>query len=325
MVTVRFPGATTPYAEVPALNRIASHGAIRDYRFASDEDVEWQSGHGVDPRVHQFLLTDDAIGWCDEELGIVHGLLQRLDSRFPRPERSWDEARYAFTSMMIPYGRARPTPHITWAASIFREPASAIRTEPYPSRQFPEPKNSARSSCSIDICFRTTRGIFHRRCCAGSFTASTNSSAISDTRSFRASTFRSPRLRHAGRKLALSYMFAPVVLQRIADLPSKGVSTITMADLFTWNQNAIFGDLRTAQSQAPRAFAAICSAVTRRCSRSWRRSRRKGRHTTRKRWRVTSWVIGSTNRRRAAQDVRRSDARAPRGDACRRDARLARP
>jgi hypothetical protein len=40
-------------------------------------------------------------------------------------------------------------------------------------------------------------------------------------------------------------MFSPVVLQRIADLPSKGAGTMTMADLFTWNQNAIFGDLRT--------------------------------------------------------------------------------
>jgi len=46
---------------------------------------------------------------------------------------------------------------------------------------------------------------------------------------------------------ALGYMFAPITLQRVADLPSKYPSgkTMSLTDLFTWNQNAIYGDLKT--------------------------------------------------------------------------------
>ena len=44
---------------------------------------------------------------------------------------------------------------------------------------------------------------------------------------------------------ALADMFAPVVLQRLADMPTKAApgSTMTLADLFTWTQRSIFGDL----------------------------------------------------------------------------------
>ena len=43
----------------------------------------------------------------------------------------------------------------------------------------------------------------------------------------------------------LNYMFSPLVLQRLADLPTKypAGSTMSLADLFTWTQDAVFGDL----------------------------------------------------------------------------------
>ena len=45
---------------------------------------------------------------------------------------------------------------------------------------------------------------------------------------------------------ALGYMFAPLVLERLADMPSKTErteSTMSLADLFVWSQRSIFGDL----------------------------------------------------------------------------------
>jgi hypothetical protein len=44
---------------------------------------------------------------------------------------------------------------------------------------------------------------------------------------------------------ALNYMFAPLTLQRIADLPTKAKpgQTMTLTDLFTWTQRSIYGDV----------------------------------------------------------------------------------
>jgi hypothetical protein len=43
----------------------------------------------------------------------------------------------------------------------------------------------------------------------------------------------------------LNYMFSPLLLQRIADLPSKNRpgQTMSLADLYTWTQDSIFGDI----------------------------------------------------------------------------------
>jgi hypothetical protein len=44
---------------------------------------------------------------------------------------------------------------------------------------------------------------------------------------------------------ALAYMFAPLTLQRIDDLPTKAKAgqAMTLADLFTWTQRSIYGDI----------------------------------------------------------------------------------
>ena len=44
---------------------------------------------------------------------------------------------------------------------------------------------------------------------------------------------------------ALNYMFSPLVLQRLADLPTKypAGKTMSLTDLFVWTQNAIFSDV----------------------------------------------------------------------------------
>jgi len=40
-------------------------------------------------------------------------------------------------------------------------------------------------------------------------------------------------------------MFSPLVLERLADLPTKAKpgETMTLADLFTWTQDSVFGDI----------------------------------------------------------------------------------
>jgi hypothetical protein len=47
---------------------------------------------------------------------------------------------------------------------------------------------------------------------------------------------------------ALANMFAPLVLQRLADMPTKAApgTTMSLEDLFTWTQKSVFGDLASA-------------------------------------------------------------------------------
>ncbi|HWT05061.1 MAG TPA: hypothetical protein VN224_04845, partial [Xanthomonadales bacterium] len=44
---------------------------------------------------------------------------------------------------------------------------------------------------------------------------------------------------------ALSYMYAPTVLARLADMPTKAKpgETMTIADLFEWSRTSIYGDI----------------------------------------------------------------------------------
>lgn len=241
------PAAATPQAEVPALNRIASQWSMPQYRFASDEDVEWANGHAVDPRVEWFVLSHDTLGWCDQQLGIVHGLLQRIDSRFPRPEHSWDEERAALGYVMNPFGRCTlHATHFIGGEYLSRarvgDAHAALPLTPVPRAQ------ELRAYAMVD------RYLFAND--AWSFSQTTLRRLVySEHEPFLDFGYHElPRLDVSLSDLAaryqnaaLAFMFNPNVLARIADLPSVAApgSTMTLVDLFTWNQKAIYGDLES--------------------------------------------------------------------------------
>jgi hypothetical protein len=242
----RIPGATTPDAELPALHRIASEWSNPRFRFASDEDVEWANGHAVDPRVEQFLLSDDQIGWCDEQLQIVHAVLKHLDSSYPRPEHSWDDERAAFGTVLNQYGRCTiDATHYIGGEYLSR--ARVGDTHAALPLTVVSRADELRAFQVVD------RNLFSDR--AWHFSPTTLRRLVySEHEPFLNFGYtEQPRfdvsvaaVAARFQDMALSFMFSPVMLQRIVDLPSKaaGMNTMTMTDLFTWNQNAIFGDVR---------------------------------------------------------------------------------
>ena len=99
------PGATTPEQERPTLLRWASAWSNPWRRFAMDEDVDWASGHAIDPRVDQFDLTSDNLGWCQAQLRIVDTILRNMPRRYLEIEQSHDPLRQAFEGVLFPYLR----------------------------------------------------------------------------------------------------------------------------------------------------------------------------------------------------------------------------
>ena len=243
------PGAKTPRDELPTLNKWASAWSDPKYRFASDEDVFWAGGHAVDPRVHQFLLSSDQLGWCSEQLAIVQGLLKSLDSRFPKPQQSWQDERAAFGFTLTPYIRCSSNA----AHFIGGEYLSRARVgDPHAAPPLtPVSRDDERRAFRM-----VDRYVFSND--AWNFSPMTLRRLVYTEHSSFSGFNYNPTLRHdlsvaelAARvqNVALGYMFAPLVLARIADLPTKAKpgATMTLSDLFTWAQRSIYGDLAPVQ------------------------------------------------------------------------------
>ncbi len=94
------PERATPQDEVPTLNRWASVWTNPLFRFASDEDVDYGSGHAIDPRVAQWDLTNDPLSWGETQLKLSHDLFSSLDQHWPQPGNTYDQERAAFSAVL---------------------------------------------------------------------------------------------------------------------------------------------------------------------------------------------------------------------------------
>jgi len=238
-------GAKTPQDEVPTLDRWAQAAVLPKYRFASDEDVEF-NGHAVDPRVAQFMLTNDQIGWCDTQLGIDRSLLRSLDSRFPRAQMPWDQERSAFGLLIGMYGRCSTAmSHYVAGEYLSR----ARRGDPHA----PDPLTPVARGEELRAFRNLDRYVFS----ADAFPVSSTTlrrivySEYEPIDNYGYQELPRHDISFSGlvgnyQNRALNYMFGPLVLQRLADLPAKAAGryrTMTLADLFTWTQRSVYGDL----------------------------------------------------------------------------------
>jgi hypothetical protein len=238
------PNARTPYDEVPTLSRWASAWTDPKVRFASDEDVFW-NGHAIDPRVHQFMLTNDPLSWCGTQLGLVENLLPKLDARFPTSEHPYDEERVAFAVL------ANKVSACTADAShwIGGEYLSRSRVgDPHAETPLvPVPRaDEVRAFAMLDR-YLFSNAAFHydprtlRRLVYSEHETFSSFGAVFVPRHDLSVADIAGRLQLR----ALAYMYAPLTLARLADLPTKAKpgETMTLADLFTWSQKSIFGDI----------------------------------------------------------------------------------
>ncbi len=245
------PGAQTPQQEQSTLNRWASRWANPRYRFASDEDAdEFASGHSIDPRVVQFNLTDHPIAWCGVQMKMLHGVMNTVNAHFPEPGVPYDEARSAFLTPMRQYVRcATDAAHTIGGEYLSR----AQRGDPGAGAPIqPVPLAKERAAWS-----QMANGLFSEQ--AWHFNPQVlDTLTYSEYSEFTSAKWAyNPPHRHdvsvaeyasGAQNMVLRELFSPLRLQRIDEFSlryGRG-RTMTMADLFTWAQSSIFGNIANA-------------------------------------------------------------------------------
>ncbi|MBC5810544.1 MAG: zinc-dependent metalloprotease [Candidatus Eremiobacteraeota bacterium] len=241
--------ASTPTQELPTLQRWASRWADPKYRFASDEDAQFGSGHSVDPRVMQDVLTNKPLDWCAVQADMMHSVMDAVANRFPSPGQSFEDARRAFSGPLNYYIRCAVMPaHIIGGEYLSRanrgDPGAPAPLTPVARADEAYAMQWLNKRLFSDAAWRFNPKVLR--------TLTYNErSAFAD-----GAWVYNPTARHdlaivqvanAAQDSALAEMFAPLRLQRIDDLGLKypAGSTMTIGDLFQWTRDGIFGDILT--------------------------------------------------------------------------------
>jgi hypothetical protein len=239
------PGAKTPQDERTMLDRWAQSSDDPKYMFAGDEDGDFTDGHAIDPRAAPFLLSNRPIDWCSTQLDMTKGFIATIDRRFPAYQQPWQDERTAFLSLMNRYSTcASSLTHYVAGEYLTRnrigDPGVHTALSPVPRAE------ELRAFSLLDkYLFADSNWHFSR--------ATLQRLVYTEYMPF-ANFGYDPQPRHdlpvveivgALQTRALSNMFAPLVLQRLADMPTKAAagSTMTLEDLFTWTQTSVFGGL----------------------------------------------------------------------------------
>ena len=242
------PGAKTPADEVATLGQWASAWSDPMYRYANDEDVEWGDGHAIDPRVEQFDLTNDNLGWCDAQFTVVDRLFQSLEPRFATSRSTHDAQRQAFEFALFPYTQcASIASHYLGGEFLARahigDPGASLPLDPVPVAK-------ARQAFAL-----LDRYVFSERAWHLSPRLLRQMVYTEWVTDFPQAPWQyAPPVRHDEPLTAiaatlqgrlLGQLFAPVVLQRLDDLSLKYApgATMTLTDLFAWTHRSVFGDL----------------------------------------------------------------------------------
>jgi len=239
------PGATTPQDEGPTLARWAAASQDPKYAFAGDEDGSFQDGHAIDPRAAPFLLSNRPLDWCTTQLDLTKSLFATLDRHFPQRQQPWSDERTAFLSLLLRYDRC--TASLTHYIAGEYLTRNRIGDPGVRTALAPVSRGEERRAFSLLNTYLFADANWH-------FSPTTLERLVYTEYIPFANFGYDPKPRHdlpvvelvgAMQSHALAAMFAPLVLQRLADLPTKARagSTMTLADLFTWTQSAVFDDL----------------------------------------------------------------------------------
>lgn len=243
------PNATTPEQELPTLQTWASRWTNPTYMFASDEDaVTFASGHAIDPRVVQFVLTNEPLQWCAGQMTLMRDLMNRVNARFPERGMPYDEARSAFLTPLRLDLRCAGTP-VHWIGGEYLsrarkgDPGAGAPLTPVSLADERAAWAQLSSGLFADAPWRFNPQVLE------TLTYSEVSSPANG-----ASWSYNPTPRHdvsiaatvnAAQAAALRELFSPLRLQRIDDLSTKygAGKTMSMTDLFDWSRASIYGSI----------------------------------------------------------------------------------
>lgn len=237
------PGAKTPQAERPTLERWASQWSNPRYAWSSDEDTSWFNGAGVDPRNQQWDLTNDNIGWCQTQMKMSHDLIGKVDRRFPRAQGSFDDLRQAFGSLL---GETSRCSQIVGRYIGGEYVSRSKRGDPHAALPLsPIPKSVQERAFKVleSNLFSADAWNFSPYLLRQSVTQYRYDDWNGNLPYRHDIAIELIAARY--QMLTLIRMFNPVTLQRLDDMQYKygGGKTMDIVDLFTWMQSAVYNDL----------------------------------------------------------------------------------
>lgn len=252
------PGAQTPEQEVPTLRRWASAWSNPWTRYASDEDVDYATGHAADPRVEQGMLTNDPLAWCGVEMKMYRDQIASLNRYWPANGNDYEQERDVLALILRRYDHCAIAAahylggqYLSWAhagdsgaqAPIVpvslqteRRAMNVLDAALFNPNALPVPAsvlNRLRYTEWSGYSYTSWEGYGNLPSWAYDPPGRHDFSLVEEINETQLS--------------AIDYLLKPLVLQRIDENPAEATQpTMTIADLFDWLHTGIFGDLRAA-------------------------------------------------------------------------------
>ena len=252
------PGAQTPEQEVSTLRRWASGWTNPWTRYASDEDVDYETGHAADPRVEQGMLTNDPLSWCNIQMKMDRDQIASLNRYWPSYGTAYEEERDVFAFLLRRYDTCAIVSahylggqYISWAHA--GDPGAQAPIVPVSLRTERRAMEILDASLFNPNALAVPASVLNRlRYSEWSGYGYTSWEGYGNLPKWA----YDPPDRHdfplveqinGAQLAAVDYLFKPLVLQRIDENPAESTRpTMTIADLFDWLHAGIVGDLREA-------------------------------------------------------------------------------
>ncbi|MDP9023911.1 MAG: zinc-dependent metalloprotease, partial [Candidatus Eremiobacteraeota bacterium] len=249
------PGANTPEAELPTLQRWASDWTNPTHRYASDEDVAWGNGHASDPRVVQGILTNDPLAWCAVQLKMDHDLMRSVDRRLPHSGSAYETETNDFAAILGNYDNCATMPvHYMGGQYVARSHRDDPRADrpiiPVPRteelRAFQMMDQYLFSDAAWQFSPRLLQGLGYSEWSGYGYVSWPGYGNLPVWAYNPPQRHDFPIMERIARaqSRAIDEMFLPLVLQRIDENPLEATKpTMTIEDLFTWMQQSVYGDI----------------------------------------------------------------------------------
>ncbi len=252
--------APSTEGERSQLQALAAQTTQKDLRYATDEDNQWADGFATDPRVNTFDLSSDPLAYTSDVYAINRRLFNTLLTRLPNKGESYQATRDAFASTLRSwYSVSRYATHYIGGMYFTRNHRGDLNaTLPFT----PVPRAQEKRAFAL-----LDRYVFSDD--AFTFSPSLLNSLGSDRFShWQSDPNASLRLEfpvdeyvQAYQLILLAQMWQPNVLSRLASLESrvaKPTDTMSLADLYDWTDQSIWGDLSNSRLRSvPRNHRAL--------------------------------------------------------------------
>jgi Met-zincin/Domain of unknown function (DUF5117) len=249
------PGANTPEAELPTLQRWAQAWSNPWYRYASDEDVSWGDGHAADPRSEQGDLTNDPLAWYEVQMGMFRQLIDAETKRSVKTGEAFELASDSFQHALFSYlGDARAPAHYIGGQYVSRahrgDPGAEPPVVPVPlavqKRAFGIMDRYLFSDANFRIAPSVLNLLVYSEWSGYGYVGWEGYGNLPVWAYDPPKRHDFPLVESIGKSqaAAIAYMFQPAVLNRIVDNPTEAsVPTMTLDDLFGWMQQSVYREI----------------------------------------------------------------------------------